>query len=111
MGELRIGWHRHVQVTSSDWGREEVSKHQGQYVNLALCSACAIAYNDGDVEDWDPFAQLVLRATYEATLAAALKNWKDDNEHQQGANVVFLTSVGGGVFGVYLSRCRHLIRL
>ena len=43
---------------------------------------------------WEEFARLILEATYEATLCAALLN-----ASQTGNNRVFLTLVGGGEFG------------
>ena len=42
----------------------------------------------------EEFARLILEATYEATLCAALLN-----ASKTGNNTVFLTLVGGGVFG------------
>jgi O-acetyl-ADP-ribose deacetylase (regulator of RNase III) len=43
---------------------------------------------------WEPFARLVLQAAYEATLAAAVVNVA-----ATGNRTVFLTLLGGGVFG------------
>ena len=43
---------------------------------------------------WEPFARMVLEATYEATLYAALENYMKTKN-----NKVYLTLVGGGVFG------------
>ena len=52
-----------------------------------------VAYLDHPRELWTEFARLILEATYEATLCAALLN-----ASQTGNNKVFLTLVGGGVF-------------
>ena len=43
---------------------------------------------------WEPFARLVLEATYEATLLAAV-----EQSLAGRSNTVLLTRVGGGVFG------------
>jgi len=59
-------------------------------VSQAYCSALPISYVGYDLELWKPFASLVLDASYEATICAAILN---------GDNKVYLTLVGGGVFG------------
>ena len=81
---LRIGLQWHTQVTLDD------CKHK---VSQAYCSALPVGYLDHSHELWTEFARLVLEATYEATLCAALLN-----ASQTGNNKVFLTLVGGGVF-------------
>jgi len=43
---------------------------------------------------WAEFAQLILKASYEATLWAAILNYA-----KTGNNKVYLTLLGGGVFG------------
>ena len=48
----------------------------------------------GRTEDWEPFARLVLEASYEATLCAAALN-----ATATGNPTVFLTTLGGGAFG------------
>lgn len=47
-----------------------------------------------DDELWTEFAQLILDAAYEATLAAAVQN-----EQATGNNKVYLTLLGDGAFG------------
>lgn len=47
-----------------------------------------------DDELWAEFAQLILDAAYEATLAAAVQN-----AQATGNNRVYLTLLGGGAFG------------
>lgn len=84
-GLLRIGLHQNVQVTLND------CQH---HVTQALCSALPIAYSSYPTELWADFAQLVLNAAYEATLAAAVQNTAET-----GNNRVFLTLLGGGAFG------------
>ena len=85
--KLRIGVQWNVEVTD---GVEPTSQH----VSQAFCSALPVAYADGPTGDWAPFATLVLEATYEATLCAAVLNAR-----RFGSNLVLLTRVGGGVFG------------
>ena len=69
--------------------------HQpGQIVSQAYCFALPVGYsNSPTARNWEPFARLILDATYEATLAAAVINAK-----QHGTNKVLLTKIGGGVF-------------
>ena len=43
---------------------------------------------------WDHFPRLILDATYEATFHVALRNFAET-----GCNKLYLTLVGGGVFG------------
>jgi hypothetical protein len=53
----------------------------------------AIGYSPHPSHLWAPFARLVLDASYEAILCAALIN-----AHSHGNYKLFLTLVGGGVF-------------
>lgn len=86
MGLLRIGVHQFTEVTISE---------EHHPVSQAYCSALPIAYCDHPVESWEPFARLVLDGAYEATLAAAAANAQSD----EATNRVYLTLLGGGVFG------------
>lgn len=84
---LRIGLHWEVEVTDLPAPAHVVSQ--------AFCSALPVAYQrhpqDGG---WQRFAQLILEAAYEATLVAGALNAR------RGASCkVFLTRIGGGVFG------------
>ena len=81
---LRIGLQWQTQVTLDD------CKHK---VSQAYCSALPVGYLDYPHELWSEFARLILEATYEATLCAALLNAR-----KTGNNTMFLTLVGGGVF-------------
>jgi hypothetical protein len=84
---LRIGLHCDTEVTAE-------GAPLGQRVTQAFCSALPVAYNAGTRADWAPFASLVLEASYESTLLAAVIN------HRRSGNPkVFLTTVGGGAFG------------
>ncbi len=84
---LRIGLHSDTEVTASGAPAQ-------QRVTQAFCSALPVAYNRAPREHWTPFASLVLEATYEATLLAAVLN------HRRTGNPrAYLTMVGGGAFG------------
>jgi len=96
-GALRMGVHFGVQVTSCNWGRDAVVDAQ-HCVTQVFNSACAVAYNSSSDCLWEPFARLVLEASYEGVLLAALL----EAERHGGAKAskrVFLTCIGGGVFG------------
>ena len=82
---LRIGLQWGTQVTLNDCTH---------LVSQAYCSALPVAYCDHPSHLWEEFARLILEATYEATLCAALVN-----ASKTGNNTVFLTLVGGGMFG------------
>lgn len=85
-GRLAIGLHRNVEVTDLDGDERRL-------VSQAFCSALPVGYGVRS-GDWEPFARLVLEATYEATLLAAA-----EQAGEGGSNTVLLTRVGGGVFG------------
>ena len=84
---LRIGWQQDTQVTAT-------GAPAGQRVSQVFCSALPVAYNRASSFDWAPLACLVLQASYEATLLAAVLN-----AQATGNPRVYLTAVGGGAFG------------
>lgn len=84
-GLLKIGVQADTQVTINN---------SSNFVTQAYCSSLPIAYTNINLNLWEPFARLVLKATYEATLYAGLENYQKTNN-----NKVYLTLVGGGVFG------------
>lgn len=84
---LRIGVHRDVEVTDGNAPRQQV-------VSQAYCSALPVAYSHLPKPLWQPFAQLVLEAAYEATLCAAVLNAR-----RGVSDIVLLTRLGGGAFG------------
>ncbi len=86
-GQLAIGLHRNVEVT-------DVDGDDRRLVSQAFCSALPVGYSRLPRADWEPFARLVLEASYEATLLAAARQANDG-----GSSTVLLTRVGGGVFG------------
>lgn len=86
-GLVRIGIHADVEVTDSP-------EAAGQYVSQVFCSALPLGYSRLPQEAWEPFARLVLEASYEATLHAA-----SENADRSSSTRVFLTLVGAGAFG------------
>jgi len=92
LGALRIGVQAHAQVTFQSRFVELAPREQ--YVSQAYCSAISCGYNGGGPGLWEPIASLVLEATYEATLRAAIL----DAERGSGSGRVWLTFIGGGVF-------------
>jgi hypothetical protein len=85
-GQLSIGLHRNVEVT-------DVAAPPRRLVSQAFCSALPLGYSRLDRSQWEPFARLILEATYEATLLAAA-----EQAQAGGSKIVLLTRVGGGVF-------------
>lgn len=82
---LRIGLQWNTQVTISDLTHT---------VAQAYCSALPVGYSDHPSDLWEDFARLVLQASYEATICAALLN-----SFSSGNKRVFLTLLGGDAFG------------
>ena len=78
---IRVGWQADTQVTLGS---------AAHLVHQVYASALPIAYAHEAVADWEPFARLVLEASYEATLAVAA---------QTERRLAFLTRLGGGAFG------------
>ncbi len=76
------------------WGTQVTLDNCSHLVSQAYCSAMPVAYTPISKSSWAEFAQLVLEASYEATLCAALLN-----SARTGRNKVFLTLLGGGAFG------------
>lgn len=82
---LRIGIQWNTQVTLGD---------SGHTVSQAYCSALPVAYSPHSASLWSELARLVLEASYEATICAAILN-----SMRNGNNRAFLTLLGGGAFG------------
>jgi hypothetical protein len=82
---LRIGVQWNTQVTLGG------SQHT---VSQAYGSALPVAYSSHSPDLWEPFARLILEASYEATICTAIAN-----RFQNGNNKVYLTLLGGGAFG------------
>jgi len=76
------------------WNTEVTLGAAQHYVSQAYCSALPVAYSRHNYLYWESFARLILEASYEATLYAAVVNL--NNYH---SNKVYLTLLGGGAFG------------
>jgi hypothetical protein len=74
-------------------------------VSQAYCSALPVAYTEHPSEFWARFATLVLEASYEATICAAIIN-----ADRTRNNTLFLTLLGGGAFGNELAWITDAIR-
>lgn len=95
--KLRVGVQEDTQVTGSNFGSRSYTGDK-LLVTQVYSSACSVSYSGVSASKWEAFASLVLNATYEATLYAAVENWLRHPD-EPGARRVFLTAVGGGVFG------------
>jgi hypothetical protein len=101
---MRIAVHRGAEVAFA--GRFERATGRPR-VSQAFCSALSVAYAGGALAAWEPWARVVLDAAYEATLLAAALDreapWGDgdgDGDGEgEGSGRVWLTFLGGGVFG------------
>jgi hypothetical protein len=82
---LRIGLHWNTEVTIGD---------EPHLVTQAYCSALPVAYSQHSAALWAEFAQLVLEASYEATVCANILNFAST-----GNAKAYFTLIGGGVFG------------
>jgi len=84
-GKLMVGVQSKTEVTLG------VSNH---CVTQVFCSALPITYSDISSQHWNHFPRLILDATYELTFFVALQNLEET-----GCGKLYLTLVGGGVFG------------
>ncbi|BBP43267.1 hypothetical protein [Thiosulfativibrio zosterae] len=82
---IKVGLQQNTQVTLN----------QAQHcVSQVYCSALPLAYHPYQDDLWQPFAQWVLDAAYEATFHHALLE-----KHRTGNRRIYLTLLGGGAFG------------
>lgn len=93
LGQVKIGLQRDVGVTFSD-RFTPLPTDREPLVSQAFCSAISCAYSGLDPDAWQPLANLVLEASYEATLWAAAST-----PRAKRCNKVWLTFLGGGAFG------------
>ena len=82
---IKVGLQQNTQVTL---GKAD------HCVSQVYCSALPVAYSNYSEERWQPFAQLVLEAAYEATFHHALLE-----QQRTGNKRVYLTLLGAGAFG------------
>lgn len=72
----------------------EYNQYPFPKISQVYCSAISCRMTQISLELWELLARIVLEAIYEATLWAGYLNYL-----QTGNNRIFLTFVGGGVFG------------
>ena len=97
-GLLKVGIHTNVQTND----KKSPLEHN---INLVLCSAMPISYMGLSQDESSLFCQLILEATYEATIISSIINRKNINEK------LYLTKVGGGAFGNSHNWISHAIIL
>jgi hypothetical protein len=107
--QLHIGVHSDTQVTSCNWGSEELEDAE-QTVTQVFGSALSVSYSGNPPHLWERLARIVLNASYLATFhvgaeASARHGGAD------GSRKVFLTLLGGGVFGNDLAWITDAIRM
>uniref|UniRef100_A0A7S2WMU9 Macro domain-containing protein n=1 Tax=Rhizochromulina marina TaxID=1034831 RepID=A0A7S2WMU9_9STRA len=105
---VRVGLHRDVQVTSTNWGKTPVDEEE-QLVTQIFCSACPVSYSGNPVYLWETLATIVLEAAYEATLLSALEN-RLRHGGAAGSRRVYLTALGAGAFGNLMSWVVNALR-
>ena len=84
-GKLMVGVQSDAEITIGDLNHS---------VTQVFCSALPVAYSNIPSKNWNHFPRLILDATYELTFLVALQNL-----NRTGCNKLYLTLVGGGVFG------------
>jgi hypothetical protein len=95
---IKIGLHEDVGVVYESRSFQTNDIINDIRVTQCYCSALSCAYSGIRNNYWQSFAKLILEANYEATLWAALINsLKNDGNIRN--NEVYLTFLGGGVFG------------
>ena len=82
------------QILGIQWNTQVTLESLSHKVSQAYCSALPVAYSNQSSDLWEAFARLVLEASYEATICAAILNFRNT-----GNNTIFLTMLGGGAFG------------
>mgnify|MGYP001041147115 CR=1 FL=1 len=76
------------------WDTEVTLNALKYTVTQAYCSALPVAYSQIPSKLCANLSKLILEASYEATICSAILNFK-----KTGNNKVYLTLIGGGVFG------------
>lgn len=97
IGQLKVGIQWDVEVT--------INPENRHCVHQVYCSALPVAYTRIEQDFWEPFARAILEGTYEATFYAAVANYLETNNDR-----LYLTLVGGGVFGNKLDWIKDAIQ-
>jgi hypothetical protein len=100
MQTIRIGLHEDIQVTHYGGFGSKVIRDMDMLVTHCLSSAVPVSYNTGHSRssDWELLARIILKASYKCVFHAAILNMARHNG-EDGRRKIFLTSIGGGVFG------------
>lgn len=103
MSYIKIGIHKDVGVTfinrdNTYW--VQANHSNPPIVTQVYASAPSIAYNTIklDTYEWNNLSQLLLNAQYESTIRVAFLN-KIKHNKEFNSNKVYLTFLGGGVYG------------
>lgn len=89
--KIQVGIQENVGIVDS-----HSNSKQKHLANQVYCSGLPISYNDLPSNMWDGLGELVLEAVYENTLLSAVVN----NFRNKKNMPVYLTMIGGGVFGM-----------
>ena len=92
VGAVRIGLQSQTEVTFSN---RFMINREPHLVNQAYCSAISCGYSAVETAAWEPIAAIALEAAYEGTLLATAAM----RDQGIGTGRVWLTFIGGGVFG------------
>ncbi len=92
--ELEIDKLRQLLRIGIQWDTQVTLGGASHRVSQAYCSALPVSYSPHSSELWSDFARLILEASYEATICTAILNFV-----KGGGSKVYLTLLGGGVFG------------
>mmetsp|Transcript_286 Transcript_286/g.968 ORF Transcript_286/g.968 Transcript_286/m.968 type:complete len:406 (-) Transcript_286:87-1304(-) len=101
IAKLRIGVQQDTEVTCYAFG-QKMCEEEDQLVTQAYCSAISVSYSRARVDLWKPFARLILLGAYEACFYTAVEAALRHPEWP-GSRKLYLTALGGGVFGNELS--------
>ena len=94
MNEFDLDHLRQLLRIGVQWNTQVTIAQSAHLVTQTYCSALPVGYSSHDSNLWEPFARLILEASYEATICTAIVNAQVTGNHR-----VFLTLLGGGVFG------------
>lgn len=90
---LKVGVQKDTEVTLGSCGNK---------ITQVYCSALPIAYCTAGMDEWEPFARLILEAAYEATFSVAVEKFLlkvDPSIKRETRGKLFLTLLGCGAFG------------
>lgn len=95
---VKVGLQRDTEVVYRS-RFEEVAADPPLLVTQVYCSALSCAYSGVQLQHWEALARIILQANYEACLWAAVLNMLHHQDQPLESNKLYLTFIGGGVFG------------